>query len=491
MTTIDRSTVSGNSATRGGGILNTGDLTVFSSTIAANTASDGFGLGLYHVHDRVTLDNTIIANEGGEDCRNSIGVTSLGHNLDSDDTCGFVDSTDIPMTDPLLAPLGNNGGPTQTHALTPGSPAIDAGNCPGETGDQRGFPRPVDVDGIPNSADGCDIGAFEFQPPLCDEPSPLSQGYWHRQCLGVLASEGGIDPGRNGRGPQEPTELDFTKGLMPAVTARLENLLFEMGGACAGGMDADPPSDKCEKAIKQFTALLFNLESERVQDGCSVDLSEEGCASTDIGSLVDELAALINSGDEDACKTAASCAGAVNEGTALTEASLVVQTTETEMPLNEDLGDLDWRLSAGGGAGSLDGADTGKAAEEVDAEVPVATVNISAPIATETEEPREAPSVEEDDPLTLQRHLAVLANPSAPGKAHVASRDALLTALSGGHDLDIRLDIAEALVGRLDAAFSGLLAVHLEDIRTEAVEFGQEDMARRAEGLLERLGGGD
>ena len=40
----------------------------------------------------------------------------------------------------------------------------------------------------------------------CCRPEPVSQGFWHRQCLGVPAAEGGIDPGRNGHGPKEPTE---------------------------------------------------------------------------------------------------------------------------------------------------------------------------------------------------------------------------------------------------------------------------------------------
>ena len=75
---------------------------------------------------------------------------------------------DIRNTDPLLGPLQDNGGPTSTHALLPGSPAIDKGNT-NLTTDQRGAPRFFDD---PNSANGggnnSDIGAFEFQgvPPV-------------------------------------------------------------------------------------------------------------------------------------------------------------------------------------------------------------------------------------------------------------------------------------------------------------------------------------
>ncbi|HMH02708.1 MAG TPA: VCBS repeat-containing protein [Candidatus Udaeobacter sp.] len=67
-------------------------------------------------------------------------------------------------TDPMLGPLQDKGGPTFTHALLLGSPAIDKGNSGGVPIDQRHFYRPIDIPGIPNATggDGSDIGAFEF-----------------------------------------------------------------------------------------------------------------------------------------------------------------------------------------------------------------------------------------------------------------------------------------------------------------------------------------
>ena len=92
-------------------------------------------------------------------CTDSSGVAirSNGHNLDSETSCGFTAAGDISNTDPLLGPLQDNGGRTWTHALLPGSPAINQGTnstCPAT--DQRGIARPQM--GI------CDIGAYELEP---------------------------------------------------------------------------------------------------------------------------------------------------------------------------------------------------------------------------------------------------------------------------------------------------------------------------------------
>jgi len=80
-------------------------------------------------------------------------VTSSGNNLDDGSTCAFNNAGDKVNTDPLLGPLQDNGGPTLTHALLSGSPAINQGKnsfCPAT--DQRGLTRP---------STACDIGAYE------------------------------------------------------------------------------------------------------------------------------------------------------------------------------------------------------------------------------------------------------------------------------------------------------------------------------------------
>jgi CSLREA domain-containing protein len=114
----------------------------------------------------LTLKNTIVANNPGGDCAG--GVTASSYSLDSGATCGLSGAGDQSNTDPLLGPLANNGGPTRTHALLSGSPAIDTGDPATPPGgclpvDQRGSPR-QDIADIGTPGTQCDKGAFEFQP---------------------------------------------------------------------------------------------------------------------------------------------------------------------------------------------------------------------------------------------------------------------------------------------------------------------------------------
>jgi hypothetical protein len=168
--TINNSTFSSNRVVGGhygnvgGGIFNyEGRMKIDNSTIAGNSAHGGGG-GISNNLGAASLQNTIVANNTGGNCLNSL--TSDGYNLSSDGTCNFKSTGDLNNTDPRLGPLQNNGGLTQTMALPPGSPAIDAGNPAGCTDgrgnllktDQRGYPRPDTED-----ASGCDMGAYESQ----------------------------------------------------------------------------------------------------------------------------------------------------------------------------------------------------------------------------------------------------------------------------------------------------------------------------------------
>jgi hypothetical protein len=144
---------------RGGGIYNGGGMRISNSTLSGNNGTHGGG-----IYGGGGFQNSIVANNSGQNCSNP--VTSNGYNLSSDTTCNFNGPGDLNNHDPLLGPLQNNGGPTETMALLPGSPAIDAGNPAGCTDglghllttDQRGMPRPNKEDSV-----GCDMGAYESQ----------------------------------------------------------------------------------------------------------------------------------------------------------------------------------------------------------------------------------------------------------------------------------------------------------------------------------------
>jgi len=187
------STFSGNSAGGdGGGVMlrGNGPGSFFNVTITLNTADsdddgNGNGGGLRQFGAPLDLNNTIVAGNfdtpgnAGPGPRHpdiSGGVFSGDYNLIQDITGTFFLSGLPPHTitgvTPALGPLANNGGPTLTHLLPAGSPALDAGNdaeCPAT--DQRGQPRAdADCDGITR----CDIGAYEapFNVSGANQPPP-------------------------------------------------------------------------------------------------------------------------------------------------------------------------------------------------------------------------------------------------------------------------------------------------------------------------------
>jgi hypothetical protein len=188
---IVNSTIADNTADWGGGIENSGTLTMRNSTLSGNQAvgedpasSGGGGFDQYDefavttiVYSTITnnstpnvtardgiwleagalnISNSIVAGNGGATANCTIeGGSSFvptGENIDDGTSCtGFSASS----TDPMLGPLADNGGPSPTHALLTGSPAVDAATCGDATTDQRGTDRPQGT--------ACDIGAFELK----------------------------------------------------------------------------------------------------------------------------------------------------------------------------------------------------------------------------------------------------------------------------------------------------------------------------------------
>jgi len=169
------STVAGNSAARGGGILSEGftngggtelPWTITNTIIATNNAATDPDLGIDPGNGTASFDTSF-------DLIKSPGAAPITETVAGSNVIGV---------DPKLGPLAENGALNGTQTMAPEceSPAIDKGNSPFFlTADQRGFTRPVDLGDYPNStavdADGSDIGAVELETtPLttCTPPPP-------------------------------------------------------------------------------------------------------------------------------------------------------------------------------------------------------------------------------------------------------------------------------------------------------------------------------
>ncbi len=185
------STVSGNSVTdKAGGIRNSGTLSLTSSTVSFNSTQGAPG-GILNKGILILATSLISGNRAAgvpAEIRNrtapSATAISGGFNLFGHDgaagimgfATGVTDGVaSVPLSALLDPALAADGTATATHALIPGSPAIDAipaGSCGTSVEDQRGVARPQDGDG--DTLAGCDIGAFELQlpPPPPPPPSP-------------------------------------------------------------------------------------------------------------------------------------------------------------------------------------------------------------------------------------------------------------------------------------------------------------------------------
>lgn len=248
---ITNSTITGNSVSNpglnsGGGVLVGLDpvetkgstASLLNTTIAGNSvAAGGVGGGFTidnptaGVATAFTVKNTLIAGNtanGATDCGTVIAATST-NNLSGDTSCRFTDPGSRQNANPLLGPLQNNGGQTDTLALQLGSPAIDAGTnvgCPAT--DQRGVSRP--------QGSACDIGAFEREvtppPPTAAnlrlklKPKPKHPRPGHKFVfLLTLANRGpGAAPGVivNGTAPAAATKIKGKKvnGKRPCKLAK-------------------------------------------------------------------------------------------------------------------------------------------------------------------------------------------------------------------------------------------------------------------------------
>lgn len=281
---ITNSTISGNSASEGAGIYSGGALTLMSSTVSAN-GGVGIVFGI-----EATVTNTIVAGNAWDECYvdRNVEIVDGGYNIDGGTTCGFEAATSRSSTDPKLGPLAYNGGPTKTHALLAGSPAIDAGTCTDHVGatvntDQRGYPRPAST--------GCDIGAFEFDaspappPPSCEGvqiqmkrtagPDPVAAGQagnWTVE-LEVSACEAVTGVSAQGGGPAWVTITASTSDGSIGVRKVNKNSqvwFWEVGALAAGD-------------VVKATLGISGTVGKKVACGSEISLTGDWSATANAG----------------------------------------------------------------------------------------------------------------------------------------------------------------------------------------------------------------
>ncbi|MFO0789338.1 MAG: choice-of-anchor Q domain-containing protein [Pirellulales bacterium] len=239
--TIINTTISGNQASstaKGGGILNAsaGTVLVGHSTVTLNRVNAGTGGGIYNNVATMTLDHTIAAGNlwSSSTCSDLAGsAAAIRFSLIGDNTGATITDnggnkigTGIAPIDPLLAPLAENAGPTLTHALRDGSPAIDAGDASAAAGvgtvpllDQRGsvFVRVAAGDG--NGEPRIDIGAYERQrlPNLSLVVDSIVDENDHDYSTGDLSLREAIELANGSEGPDSISFAGSLTTTGPAI----------------------------------------------------------------------------------------------------------------------------------------------------------------------------------------------------------------------------------------------------------------------------------
>ena len=291
MATITNSTVSGNSAGEGGGIFNIGVFAITNSTLSNNSASLAGGV----FNNEVLQIGDTILNMGasGANISNFGTVTSLGYNLSSDSGGGALNGPgDQINTDPLLGPLQDNGGPTFTHALLPGSPAINTGNptfTPPPFNDQRGpgFNRVVNG--------RIDKGSFEVQAA----PGPQYQIYdigvvqvGDTASQGFGVSRAGIAVGRSFRtGGAQAFTWTLKGGIvglpnLPGRSYAVSNSANDNGIVVGTGATTAFGSSRLPVIWQNGVVSQLPLPpGETLGDANSVNSSNDAVGSVDSGSL--------------------------------------------------------------------------------------------------------------------------------------------------------------------------------------------------------------
>ncbi len=294
---ISNTTISGNGSF---GVFNLGYITIDSSTVTKNNGGiennapvdlskipyrnilNGLPLSSFVAKNSVIAENS---NSSNADISGEIPIFvnhSLIQNIGNSIYEDVIPGSNLIGINPFIGPLADNGGSTQTHALLPGSPAIDAGdpaNCP--TIDQRGITRPQGA--------GCDIGAYEVKDntspfAICDLP-PISVG-------GNCAEEVVV---------RSMTDLDayiasnFGKTLNPEGKPVYKNLrLVGEIGQAGTPLDVSVP---CRITVNAATSLTGSDITLHSRQGVTVNWSADINASGEACLISDKQHALLNGGN--------------------------------------------------------------------------------------------------------------------------------------------------------------------------------------------------
>ena len=199
---IVNSTVTENATATGGAIFNEGNLLLINDTVSHNTASASAGSVVNAAGATANVLNTIIGMDNSPTGSLSGAFNSLGSNLitDARGGSGFTNGvngdqvSDNNAVNPLLAPLADNGGETETRALLAGSPAINKGNncitnvtCPSPVPSQSGFKLTIDQRTSRRVSDAViDVGAVESSAPVLTQNGVLGTYYINPRLGGCL-----------------------------------------------------------------------------------------------------------------------------------------------------------------------------------------------------------------------------------------------------------------------------------------------------------------
>jgi len=293
---ITNSTISGNSGSDvGGGVYANGVVTLVNCSLVDNIAvgAEQFGGAGVNVFNSgsvsVTMVNTLLsgnsagAEEGSreancgctgnqQNCVSGMNrkIETLGYNLADDETCNLDGTGDLDdVADVGIGPLEDNEGPTLTHALLEGSPAIDAGDndaCPNN--DQRGSIRPADGD-----EDGtfvCDIGAFELFP-----------GYTDLHINNLVA------PDQADRGSTVSIAIEaHNTGIDPVTAVEMETTISaELSIVSASFAINDGDATACDEADGTVTCAIGTMEFDDIAM-VSIEATAESVGTASIEAMV-------------------------------------------------------------------------------------------------------------------------------------------------------------------------------------------------------------